>query len=278
MHTIDTMGKTKSKKWYLDFKSNTLFMLLKNKSLILSMVTLGFSDDDQTIRFKKVYLDLISKSKDNNSLQHMVAVVNMKNPQWWYAQAFVRQGKFLWNFGLNIENDFDQAREDLKNINKYISISNKKEDVVISPQLEINTDFLNTVPVKKFKEELDGVNNPKEKEDIGENSNREISIRSESMSLGKAQEAKKVAQISLYDDHDLELNAEEDSDNKDYDSEEEIIVKPTKRCKKNYTRFIKSVNRGVTLGLRKGIKEAVDNMDLSFLETTSDAISYIINH
>mmetsp|Transcript_23319 Transcript_23319/g.20699 ORF Transcript_23319/g.20699 Transcript_23319/m.20699 type:complete len:99 (-) Transcript_23319:13-309(-) len=98
------------------------------------------------------------------------------------------------------------------------------------------------------------------------------------MSLGKAQEAKKVAQISLYDDHDLELNAEEDSDNKDYDSEEEIIVKPTKRCKKNYTRFIKSVNRGVTLGLRKGIKEAVDNMDLSFLETTSDAISYIINH
>ena len=174
MHTIDTMGKNKSKKCYLDFKSNTLFMLLKNKSLILSMVTFGFSkaiglskeEPKNSIRFKKVYIDLISKKKDNNSLQHLVAVVNTKNPQSVYAQAFVKQGKNLWNFCLEIEDDFDQVRENLKDFKKYISTLKKVQPVIEEQTLEINPNYLNSLPSHNVNDEQSQSNNGEEAEDI----------------------------------------------------------------------------------------------------------------
>ena len=130
------------------------------------------------------------------------------------------------------------------------------------------------------------------------------------MLVPKSKGAKKVAQISLFEENPA---LEEESDygklielffyisvkfllklkqkmqNKplylilenaeEYESEEEveIIVNPNKKCKKNYTRFVKSIQRGITTGLKKGVKEAVDQMDLSFLETTKDAIAFIMN-
>jgi len=60
--------------------------------------------------------------------------------------------------------------------------------------------------------------------------------------------------------------------------ETEIIVKPGKKCKKNYTRFMKSINRGVTVGCKKAIKESIDLMDLSFLKVTSEAVNYLIKN
>ena len=71
LHTINIMGKSKAKKCILDFSSNSLLCLMKNKGLIFSIVPFTKecindvsdteSPDDTTIRFKKVYIDLVSK-------------------------------------------------------------------------------------------------------------------------------------------------------------------------------------------------------------------------
>lgn len=59
------------------------------------------------------------------------------------------------------------------------------------------------------------------------------------------------------------------------DSELKIIA--DKKCKKQYLKFTKNITRGVALGIKQGMKEVIDNLDLSCLETTSSAVSYIIN-
>lgn len=64
----------------------------------------------------KAYVDLISKKKESVNLPHFVGLLNIRMPGNWYAQAFIRQGKFLWNYGVKIEDDFDDVRKDLKTL------------------------------------------------------------------------------------------------------------------------------------------------------------------
>lgn len=66
-------------------------------------------------------------------------------------------------------------------------------------------------------------------------------------------------------------SADEESDT------QEVVANSTKKCKKAYAKVTKSIIRGLELGLKKGFKDAVDNMDLSYFDTTSDAITYIVN-
>lgn len=128
-----------------------MFMLIRNKSLIMSLVTFDFYGED-SIRFKKVYFELVSKKKDN-VLQHLVASVNMKNPQSCFAQAFVRQGKFLWNFGTIVDDDFEQARTDLSSLSQYVSSSISRQVEHEEITLEINPEYLDSLDVKQTDEQ-----------------------------------------------------------------------------------------------------------------------------
>ena len=40
----------------------------------------------------------------------------------------------------------------------------------------------------------------------------------------------------------------------------------------------KSILRGLNQGMKIGVKEAVEKMDLSCLDDTSKAITYLVNH
>jgi hypothetical protein len=129
-------------------------MLLRNKSLIISMVTFGpvsvpsgLNDGSvtETIRFKKVYVDLISKKKDNNLLQHFVATVNTRIPNGCYAQAYVRQGKFLWNYCMKLDDEFDEARKDIESLGNYIQIPSNPSLSFDEITLEVNADYLNSI-------------------------------------------------------------------------------------------------------------------------------------
>jgi hypothetical protein len=182
------------------------------------MVTFGFQGNDK-IKFKKVYFDLVSKKKDNNVLQHLVASVNMKNPQSCFAQAFVRQGKYLWNFGTLVDDDFEQARDDLAYRNQYVTSNISRQVEHEELTLDINPDYLDSINTKQ----IDDQSQSNENEEVGDYrdhpydspgmlpiSNLNIldeSVR-ENMQLPRTKVAKKIMRISLADD--------DEEQNKDY--------------------------------------------------------------
>lgn len=156
LHTIDVTGRSKAKKCFLDFKTNTLCMLLRNKSLIFSMATIGKaqntnvvdkSDPKETLRFKRVYVDLISKKKDNN-LPLFVASVHTRNPGNCYTRVVVRQGRKLASYALSIADEFDQARKDVKEFKLIEKESEESDEPVEELTLEVKPEYYNTVSVK----------------------------------------------------------------------------------------------------------------------------------
>lgn len=59
---------------------------------------------------------MISKKKESVNLPHFVGLLNIRMPGSCYAQAYIRQGKFLWNYGVKIDDDFDDIRKELKTL------------------------------------------------------------------------------------------------------------------------------------------------------------------
>ena len=68
--------------------------------------------------------------KENVNLPHFVGLLNLRIPGSCYAQAFVRQGKFLWNYCVKIEDDFDEVRKEIKtlDVESYMNTLMSQQD------------------------------------------------------------------------------------------------------------------------------------------------------
>ena len=67
---------------------------------------------------------------------------------------------------MEIEDDFDQVRENLKDFKKYVSTLKKVQPVIEEQTLEINPDYLNSLPSHNVNDEQSQSNNGEEAEDI----------------------------------------------------------------------------------------------------------------
>jgi len=189
LHSIDTLGKSKLKKCFIDIKSNALFMLLKNKCVIVSMVTFGTVDVKQengemkkSLRFKKVYSDLISKKKDINSFTHFVSMVKIDNSASCYAKVYIRQGKQIKSYAMELGDEFEEAKNNYKVFEKFVNTKTNPQLIYDELTLEVNSNYMDSMQIDNNQDEQSQSNENEEAGDYrvnpDEDSDKDIHLNS----------------------------------------------------------------------------------------------------
>jgi hypothetical protein len=183
---------------------------------MISMITFGSIDlpnngeekpkPKNIVKFKRVYSDLISKKVDNNTFPHFVATINSKHSDGCFAQAYVRQGKQMGNYIISIQNEFDEAKAELKRLEKYKTVDINPLLFQDELTLEINSDYLESIQLENVQDEQSQSNENEEAGDYRNNPHEEIGkIESylvddsveNSPELPASRATKRVAEVSL---------------------------------------------------------------------------------